>query len=408
MKDSFKRIIIKGTFILTISNVIVSGLNYLSNSLSAKSLGPSGFGELSALFAYLNVFNIPLTVFTTLIIVKVGRSEKNRLKVAHEIEKLFKIKFVEKKLYVLIALFSILVVPYVTNLSFASSFVLYVLVFLSVLGTLYFALLQGLHLFSQFAIVLIIVSLARLLGTTASYFGYGGLYSIYAGIVSGGIIALIVSKKYIPRNGSERVFTSNIRIRDYILRKQTLITAISLLSVALLMNVDLMFVKRSFSPVEAGIYSSWSLLSRIIGYFTAPLLAVSLLFFSAKESVENRKNVLYFLMSSIVVIGSFILFVYQTFTSEVLLLIFSSKFLDIAPLAPYAALFGMLVTIIALVTNYHIANNNYASLITPVIIPMHIVLLIVFGISLENIIAINVASAFLTAGMLVVSLLHTS
>jgi O-antigen/teichoic acid export membrane protein len=253
-----------------------------------------------------------------------------------------------------------------------------------------------------------LVSLSRLLGTVASYMGYGGLNSIYVGIITGGVIALMLSRKYIPKNTSKQIRPKNLRIRDYILRKQTLITAIALLAVALLMNVDLMFVKRSFSPVEAGIYSSWSLLSRIIGYFTAPLLAVSLLFFSAKESEKDHKKVLYFLMSSIVVIGSFALFLYQTYTSEVLLLIFSSKFLGIAPLAPYAALFGMLVTIIALVTNYHISNNNYASLVTLTIIPIHIVLLVIFGISLENIIVVNVGSAFLTAGILIVSLLHTS
>jgi len=407
MKESFRSIIIKGTFVLTISNFLVSGLNYLSNSLSAKSLGPSGFGELSTLFAYISIFYVPLTVLTTLIIVKLGRSKDNRSLIAQQIEQWFKSKLIERRLLVGILFTTVIFIPYLTNLSPLSSLVLYLLIGLGVMSTFYFSILQGLHLFTKFSLLLVLISVSRLLGTIAAYLNIGGIQSIYLGLVSGGIISVVLAKKFIPHSAAIGTTTLSIKVRDYIMRKQTLLTSASLLSVALLVNVDLMIVKRVFSPEMAGIYSSWSLLAKIIGYFTAPLLAVSLLFFSAQESKKDQKKILYFLMSSIIIVGSLILLLYEKYTTEVLLVIFSSKFLEIAPLAPYAALFGMLVTIIALVSNYHISNGSISALITPVVIPIHICLLIFFGISLENIITINVGSAFFTAGILIVSVLHS-
>lgn len=408
MKESFRSIIIKGTFILTISNFLVSGLNYVSNSLTAKSLGPSGFGELSTLFAYISIFYVPLTVLTTLIIVKLGRSKEKSFYVAQQIEQWFRSKLYEQRFLISLLLTSVIFVPYLTNLSSLSSLVLYILIGLGVINTFYFSILQGLHLFTKFSSLVVLISISRLVGTLAAYFNIGGIHSIYLGLVSGGVLSVILARKSIPRSVAKNTEVLSVKLRDYFTRKQTLITSASLLSVAVLMNIDLMLVKRIFTSEIAGIYSSWSLLSKIIGYFTAPMLSVSLLFFSAKESGKDNKKILYFLISTVIIIGSGILLLYEKFTTDVLLLIFSSKFLEIAPLAPYAALFGMLVTIIALINNYYISSNSRSALITPIIIPMHIILLIIYGTSLESIIAVNVGSAFFITGILTISLLHSS
>ncbi len=407
MKESFRSIIIKGTFVLTISNFLVSGLNYLSNSLSAKSLGPSGFGELSALFAYLSIFSIPLTVLTTLIIVKLGKAENNRYKTAGEIEQWFISKIREKKIYIFLSFSTLIFIPSLTNLSSVSALVLYILVAFNILSAFYFSLLQGLHLFTTFTLFACFLAITRLIGTSLTFVNEWGIYNIYTGLVLGSILAVGLSKKFM----AEKLPMSNrildISIRRYLTRKKTLITIVSLLSVVLLSNADLIFVKKLFTAEQAGIYSSWSLLAKIIGYFVAPVLSASLLFFSAKESERDQKKLLYILISLIIIIGSGILIAYQQFSTEILLVIFSDKFLSIAPLAPYAALFGMLFTIITLINNYHIANSNKSSLIVPLIIPIHVVLFLLYGSSIENIITINVGSTFFITGILTISLLHS-
>ncbi len=407
MKESFRSIIIKGTFILTISNFLVSILNYLSNSLSAKSLGPSGFGELSALFAYLSIFSIPLTVLTTLIIVKLGKAENNRYRRAGEIEQWFLTKIYEKKIYILLSLVTLIFIPSLTNLSRVSAVILYILVAFNVLSAFYFSLLQGLHLFTTFTLLTCLIAIIRLMGTSLTFANNWGIYNIYAGLVLGSVLAVILAKNFMKKKLPVATNTLDVSVLRYLIRKKTIITTISLLAVVLLSNADLIFVKKLFSANEAGIYSSWSLLAKIIGYFVAPVLSASLLFFSAKESERDQKKLLYLLISLIIVIGSGILIAYQQFSTEILLVIFSSKFLSIAPLAPYAALFGMLFTIITLINNFHIANSNKSSLIVPLLIPIHVLLFFLYGSSIENIITINVGSTFFITGILTISLLHS-
>jgi len=406
MKDSFKQIIVKGTFILTISNLVISALNYVSNSLTAKALGPVGFGELSTLFAYLNIFNIPLVILTTLVIVKLGNAEDLKHKVAYEIEQWFGNKFREKKYIFVLSLLSIFFVPALTNLSLYSSITLYILAILSIMGTMYFSLLQGLHLFIPFTFLLVLTSLFRLIGTYLAFIHIGGINSVYLGIISGSLISLYFARKYIKKDKPSASKVVHIRIRDYILRKETLITAFSLLSVALLSNIDIMFVKKMFNATDAGIYGGWSLLAKIVGYFAAPIMSVSLLFFSAKEAKADHKKTLFLIIAGVIFIGISILVLYSHFTNYILLFIFSSKFLGIAPYIPYAALFGMLLTIITLINNYYIAHKSKYSLLVLLSFPVEIVLLSLMGTSLENVMIINVGVGFFITGILTISLLY--
>jgi O-antigen/teichoic acid export membrane protein len=406
MKDSFKRIIIKGTLILTLSNFFVSFLNYISNSLSAKSLGPAGFGELSALFAYLNIFSIPITVLTTLVIVKLGNVGSERFEVARKIERWFWSQIFERKILIFLAVSTIIFIPSITNLSPESSITLYVLAALGIVTAFYFSILQGLHKFIAFSLLLVLISVGRYIGTYFSSINSGGILNIYAGLIIGYVIVFLLSKKItnnmLPKNNQKLTIT----ISQFISRKSTLVTSISLLSLALLSNIDIMYVKKMFSAETAGIYSSWSLLAKIVGYFAAPIISASLLFFSAKETKQDHKKLIYILTSIIISVGSIVLIFYQSYTTQVLLLVFSSKFLGIAPFVPFAALFGMLITIITLINNYHVANNSSMALFIPIMIPIYILLMYILGDTIENVISINIGITFFITGILTISLLH--
>ena len=62
----------QGGFFLTSSSFTINVLNYFFNLLAARTLGPSGFGEITAFFSYNNIFSVPILVVTLVLIQKIG------------------------------------------------------------------------------------------------------------------------------------------------------------------------------------------------------------------------------------------------------------------------------------------------------------------------------------------------
>lgn len=382
---------VQGGAILTASHYAASFLNYLFNSLSAKALGPSGFSEIAALFAYVSILSIPTIVITTIIIRRLGQAGEHRNAVGKEFEQWF-IKQ-SKRLIIFVPFLYLLVLflPSVTNLSSLSIVTLITLLILNLVSVIYISLLQGLHLFIQFSIATILIVGFKFIGALAAYAGFGALPIIYLFVLIGTASPLLFGKWSLsqikPASGN---YSFKKKVRSIILQKNIIVTAISLISISIVGNLDIILAKKIFDGYNAGLYSAWSLFAKIILYFIGPINMISLIFFSAKENKRHRKKTMMIILGLFIIVG-LSLYVGYVFFGEILInIIFNSDYASIQPLLGLAALFGFLYTYITLMNNYFLSQNSKSSLIVAISVPFYIGLLLLFGANMHSFIMINI------------------
>lgn len=393
----FKNKFIRGGFLLTVTNFLVGFLNYLFSSFTGKLLGPSGYGEIAALFSYLAILSVPMQVITTDLIRRLGEKGSMRLTVLKSWEVWFWNKVLCWK-YLLIPYFlTLFFLPKLTNLSLLFSLTLLLLLLISFASTIYTGSLQGAHLFFWFSAISIIATLIKLLGPIFVYFRIGGLTTIVTFLLLSSSSIVFFGKflfqRLVKSQTSVRHLTEKViqkRIIPLIFNKSILIIALSTLSFILFNNLDVIFVKKFFSAETAGIYSVWNLFSKFVFYLSAPLTGLSFIFFSDRDSAKLHRKILSLTVIFFVFGGAALFGLYSFFGRFLLLLIFNEKYLFILPYLPKAAIFGSLYTLLSILNGFFVAKNSFYSLIITVAIIFYGVSLFLFGKTIESIININI------------------
>lgn len=395
MKAHFERMsknkFLQGGAILTASHYAASFLNYLFNSLSAKALGPDGYSEIAALFAYVSILSIPIIVITTIIVRRLGQAGEHRNAVGKEFEQWFWQQ--SKRIIVFVPFLYILVLflPSVTNLSTLSIVTLITLLILNLGSVIYISLLQGLHLFIQFSVATLLIVGFKFVGALAVYSGIGSLPIIYLFVLIGTASPLLFGKWSLKQiKPSQGNYSFRKKVRAIIFQKNIIITAISLISLSIVGNLDIILAKKMFDGYNAGLYSAWSLFSKIILYFIGPINMISLIFFSAKENKHHRKKTMFIILGLFILVGIALYASYVLFGNLLIEIIFNNDYAPIQPLLGFAALFGFLYTYITLINNYFLSQNSKSSLIVAFSVPMYIGLLLIFGTNMYSFILINI------------------
>lgn len=398
----------QGGLILTIANFIVSILNYFSNSLTAKALGPVGVGELFTLFAYLSIFGIPLSIMTTLIIKKLGVKKEDRLEKAHQLDMWFWQKIGSSKIFYISMILLAFLIPSLTKLSLLSSMTLVALVFLGFPATLYLSLLQGMHFFIPFTLAIVSIAFIRFLSGVALFNNIGSLSLVYISLLIGSCIPILVGKKFIRHSNKSTPSSPRFsNLSQIIIQPSVYITTISMMSIIMLNNIDIAFVKRFFTAEITGIYGAWSTLGKIMWYFMGPLNAVALIFFSAQETKRHQKKVLYIITFLLLFCGLILMSLYNNFSYQVIDIIFSPKFYAIEPYMGHAAFFGLTYAITMLINNYLISQNDRRSFFVTIMVIIYFIALLTLGKTLDAIMNINVTVSYIMASFYIIMLLHT-
>lgn len=387
----------QGGIVLTSGSFIINFLNYLFSVLTAKSLGPKGFGEISALLSYIAVTSLPFTILSSIIIQKISASGEHRKAYASSLEMFFMTKV--KKLLVVFACLFIFIpfLPRLTNLSQLSSYSLLPLIILGFFGAFYTAANQGLRLFFLITVISIAASLLKFLGGVLVYLHIDGIATIICFLFFSAIISLITSYIFfhnkigrLPKN-QRRIERS---IFSVLLSKQFLIFTLSVTAISLFGTIDIMFVKKFFSAETAGIYSSWSLFSKIILYGVGPLISLSFIFFSSYETRRQQKNIL--IVSLIVLL--FIMFtsylVYTHFARILIAVFFGDRFSPVIQYLGQASIFGSLYTAILFINNYFLSQKSFASLLLPFGLPFYIIFLFLVPKKIDQIIQLTISFSF--------------
>lgn len=390
MNNSF----LQGTVLLTVANFILSFFNYFFNIIVARSLGPQAFGDLTAMFSYMVILSVPVTVVTTLVIQKISSAGDNRFTYAQMLNNWLIQKLKRWWFLGFILLCASPFVPGFTNLSPLTGNILLLLLIITFLTSFYDAAFQGLHFFITFTIISLATAVLKLSGAILASLQIGGIYSVTTFILISIIFKYIVSIYFFRSHTTENKSTHILEKRIVnILRKDIFwITSLSVLGISLLNNADIVYAKKFFTDYDAGIYSSWSLFAKIVFYVTGPLLNMTLIFF-ADNKKERHGTVLKLLISGLILLGVGSFIVYQFFGNLVVSIFFGERFIRVIPILGKAAIFGSLYLFIAFVNQYFLAKRSRNALILPSLIPIYIFSLLLIHPSLENLININIMFA---------------
>lgn len=400
LKKIFFNRFFQGGMVLTSTNLILGFLNYLFNSLSGKLLGPAKYSEISALFSYLIIFGIPSSVITTEIIRKLGNAGMERFRLVKSWNEWYgKIIRKWRILVIFFLLFFVFVIPPLTNLSLIYSLTLITLVLMSFLSVFYTSAMLGLHLFFLYALATIISTLVKLLGPVLVYTGINGTTVIAVFINFSSVVLVFISYLGINRllKKVKNKYSSEKKLTRVLFNRQMMILTLTALSIMLINNLDVIFVKKFYSAEMAGIYGAWNLFSKMIFYLLSPLMSMTYIFFTSKE-VEN-KHLLVFVVNTVLLLGlGFVLYFFYLFGGEFLLaVIFNEKYAAILPILPKAAIFGMLFVAINFFNGYFVAKKSLVSLAALPYIPFYALGLIFFGRNIGSVVKINLLFSGLIA-----------
>ena len=392
-KNSF----FQGGVLFTAANFFAGFLNYLFNSLSAKTLGPAGYSEITGLFAYLALLSVPTLVIITEVVRRLGISGEKQIETFKRWES-WLISKTKKWIFLLVPYLLLgFFLPWLTNLSLASSFALLILFLLGLAGSFYIASLQGLHRLWTVSWIITLAALIKLTGPIAAFPYSDQLSNILFFLIASGMLLIILTKSALKTNKilspTESTKKVERRLFDVIMNKSTLITVSSLIGINVLNNLDVIFSKKFFPAFDAGVYGGWSLLAKIIFYVCGPLLSLALIFFSSANYSKYHKRVLFIGLLFFIITGLFFYFTYNLFGNGLISLIFNQQYAVLLPYLSFAAIFGSLYTGIYFLNTFFLAKNSPFSLIALVGTPIYALLLFFYGKSLQAIMIINILLA---------------
>lgn len=391
----------QGGIVLTSGSFIINFLNYLFSLLTAKSLGPSGFGEITAVLSYVIISSVPLTILSTLIIQKISAAGNERKTYALSLERLFLEKTKIISLFFILFLLLTPFLPRFTNLSTAGSYSLFPLILLTFFSVFYISANQGLRIFLIVTIINITTTLFKFLGALFAYLHVGGITVVFIFLIISALISFIANYIFFHRTVHtirdkiqriERSITSIIASKDF------LMFCLSITGMTFFGTIDILFAKKFFSAETAGIYSSWSLLAKIILYAVGPLISISFIFFSSKETKNQQQRILAASLLILILLGILSYFVYTNFGKELITVFFGNRFNAVMNYLGLASIFGSLYTAIFFINNYFLSQKSLGTLILPIGIPFYILGLFMIPKNIGAIMYLSICFSMIIVG----------
>jgi len=402
----FKSSFIRSGIIFSVANFIVSVIGYAINLLIARVFSLANYGEYMTAMSYVMLMSVPITTFGMIVVQRIGReTTDNRQLVAAKLEKwLFsELKTHSPVLLLLAVVFSILVY-FKGNLSLPAIAFVLTISLLTLFQALYSASLQAYKKFFLAGLFSISIFVGKLFFSVGVIVWAPTLVNIFLAFTISTLLGLIVGKKMVQKNYTEvssAVSHTFLSVFDYLKRKNLIITLITTLGLVGLGTLDLILVKKFLSADQVGLYSSISLLGKIILYVATPLSQVAFSFFTGSDSKHNSLLILAFLTLSYLFIGSVSTVAYFFFPELVIGVIFGSKFLSISNLIWLAAIFGTLYSLVSLYAQYFISKNSWWGVAVFVGLLLQGLIIFFNHSSLSQIMEINIVVLFITLTVLV-------
>ncbi|PIZ65862.1 hypothetical protein COY15_02290, partial [Candidatus Roizmanbacteria bacterium CG_4_10_14_0_2_um_filter_39_12] len=399
--SSGSNIFIQGGFLLTASNFITGFMNYLFNLLVARSLGPEGFGEITAMFSYMVILSIPIGILNTLLIQKIGSAD-DKVNYVLSIQAWLVLKLKKWWLILVFILATTPFIPKMTNLTQATGYALPLLIVFSIIGAFYSGAMQGMHMFLWFSILGFVATLIKLLGPMLVYLGLGDISMVVLFLIISGsfpiyFFYLLFKNKIKNIDGNVKII--NKRVLSIFQDKQLWFTAGATGVLALMNNVDIIVVKKMFSAEDAGIYSSWALVAKIIFYVCGPLLSMSYIFFASKKDEVKHQAVFIGLFILFFIVGVVTYLGFPYFGQTIVYILFGNKYLSVIPYLKLASYFGTGYLMMVYMTYYFLAKQSKACLLPTIIFPAYILALMFYPKTISDVMHLDSIFVFVNIGL---------
>lgn len=395
LKKSLNNKYTKGAFFLTLASFITNFINYLFYLIIGRSLGPDGYGDISALMSYIAILSVPLSVISLYLIQKIASSKIDKYAYVSQLETYFWSKI--KKYRFLIIMIGLLTpfLPKITNLNGLISYSILPLLFLSVIGSVYDSFFQGLGLFFVFSFLGVVVILIKLFGGVLTLTNYAGLSTVIIFIIISGVFKSVVNKIILNREIAKKVKNDKRiliqkRIISLLKSRQFILTFLSVIGTVALGNLDIIYAKKFFDSHFAGIYSSWSLFGKIILYVIGPILSISYVFFSDSAYSDEHDRMFLISLGVLFIFGICISLFYLNFSQFVVFIIFGGKFNEVIHRLSLAGLYGILYSAIIYFNNYFLAKKSLVSALLPISLIFYAISLLFIPKNIDSLIMINI------------------
>lgn len=387
---------VRSSIIFSIANFVVSVIGYLINLIIARAFSLADYGEYMTAMSYTIFLFVPVSTFGLVVIQRIGREVKeSRVKVAILLERWLFREIKSNLLPILLlvvgfALFGF----YKGNLSFPSILFVITMAVLTLFQSLYSASFQAFKMFLLAGVFLIVISIFKLILSIGVVMVNPSLIYLFLGIIAATAIGLFFGRSALFSGKDQKINEERLisfsNIYSYIKRKNILIVLLTTLGIAGLANIDLMLVKKYFSPEQAGLYSSISLLGKIILYLATPLSQVAFSFFTGSDSRHDSFKILSLLIFSYLLLGSISTAGYYLFPNLIVDIIFGEKFLVIGNIIWLSAIFGTLYSLAVLFSSFFISKNSWLGAFSLPALVFQLIMISFNHQSLSDVLKVNI------------------
>lgn len=355
--------------LLFVATIAANVLNYLFHMILSRLLGPAQYGAFNSLIALFLIISIPLETIKTVITKYVSN-----LYVHHNYGEIKYLVFMASKRllkggilsFLCISLFSNHISSFLKVPSKISVIILGGVISLNLLIPVCYGLLQGLERFVTLGLNILISTFSRVLfGSLFVLIGVGVSGALGGSIIQN-LVAIglaLVSVRYLFKEGLRTEEITREEIYRY-----SIPVFLSLLSFAILTNIDMILVKHFFSPVEAGNYSAAALVAKAILFLPCGIIMVMFPKVSKFYTLDQKT---YPLLIKALLYGSFLLIVvipvFLGLPDLIVRLLFGKEYLILTPFLLRILVLAMVPFILSsIIINYNLALHR-SSLLFPLI-----------------------------------------
>ena len=401
VKDELTR----SSAVMLIATTLAGVLNYLYQVYMGRVLGVEDFGVFGALFA---IFYMIMVISKTLatsassyVSIFIGEGKQIGFFLIGSLKRMAIFGFAVSVVFIAFSggLASFLKLP-----DREPVFVLALILFLTWISSISIGALRGVKRFFALGFVNVSDSLFKLVfGVLLVALGFG-VTGALAGVVSGMLIALLISlyflKTYFKKNNPHDPAFNYSAFYSY-----SLPVLLAMFSLSVPSNVDVVLAKYYFSAIDAGLYTSASVLGKILIFIPTSIYIVMFPMIAERHAMGIntisilKKSLLFtaFLSGSVAVL-------YYLYPQFLIIAFGESYALALPLLAPYGlAMFFFSLT--AVVMHYHLAikNMRYIAFFAGFTL-LEILLLAIFHSSMQEMVEVLLAANFL---LLITSLFYT-
>ncbi len=392
----------KNSAIVFIGSMTANFSAYLYHLVAGRVLGPERYGDLAALLSLFYILNVPSSVLQT-VLVKFFSSFKAKSQYG-QAKSLF---FAATKNVIVGAVIIFLIV--IWFLSYIADFLhiaspsylvwLYVIFATYFLSTVNASTMQGFQLFLPSVIYSNIGMLLRLLiGGGLAFWGVG--WALVGNVISNALtyFAMFIPIRFLLTRKSEKLELPRSHVVNF-----SAPTLFATLGMVMLYSFDVVLVKHFFSGGEAGIYSSLSILGKII-FFASSSVTFVIYPVIAERRVQKKNNhtIVWLSLGCVGLISAVLTAFYFAFPVFVINLLFGQAYMGAVSLVGVFGLFITFYSLSSILTTICVASEKMNVWILNVLASIsQIILINMFHTSLYAVITVNM----IVCGILFVSLL---